>query len=691
MATGTDSPSNVSRAFGNAFRPLMDRYHRSVVRRLRFEKLEDRYMLAGGSLGELFVTEPSDDSADTELVASTSALSLNTQELAAEKLVADAINALSRDLIKDLEQRGNGGNVFVSPMSIATALAMAYAGARDSTAAQLAHVLHLDHVDPKLVHAGFAALLRDINSLGQSDKVSLSAANAIWAQDGMELLSDFKSIIQDSYGGALNRYDFKRDPEGARTVINQWIAEETHEKIKELFPAGSIKDDTRLVLANAMYLKSQWLHAFDESQTYDQPFYLADGTQSTASMMHQQGQFKYLNKDGYQALELPYADGRLSMVVMLPTDVAQGNAKQRELPANLNTWLDGLQWTDVSVALPKFKIDTGVINLNDTLVALGFDLRSNRLDGIFPWDGHDYKIKDVYHRAFIEVDESGTEAAAATGGVGVVVTSVIFRPRQYINFTANHAFHFVIRDNASGSILFQGEVTHPVAGEPKNDGGAKPKQGRIIIKPIDEVPPEDFGDDMRIDIPIPIPTPTPVIPPTIAVPVPVANDPPPPVPGPSPTPPEPIPTPVMEAPPTDLPNEPIASTPTDEPPASAPIEESPPVSDPAPTGVVAEQTPSEPVTEPSESMPIDMLPLDIVSLAIESPAPLLAAAAPVRVDSASDESPSSVASPDDLQLAIAALLRDYHDPLDDRFGLGAAAVPVERQLRDRLFRNHHTP
>jgi serpin B len=689
MATGIDSPSNVSRAFGNAFRPLMDRYHRSVVRRLRFEKLEDRYMLAGGSLGELFVTEPSDHSADTELVASTSALSLNTQELAAEKLVADAINALSRDLIKDLEQRGNGGNVFVSPMSIATALAMAYAGARDSTAAQLAHVLHLDHLDPKLVHAGFAALLRDINSLGQSGKVSLSAANAIWAQDGMELLSDFKSIIQDSYGGALNRYDFIRDPEGARTAINQWIAEETHEKIKELFPAGSIKDDTRLVLANAMYLKSQWLHAFDESQTYNQPFFLADGTQSTASMMHQQGLFKYLEKDGYQALELPYADGRLSMVVMLPTEVAPRNAKQRELPANLNTWLDGLRWTDVSVALPKFKIDTGAINLDDTLVALGFDLRSNRLDGVFPADGSVYQVHSVYHRAFIEVDETGTEAAAATG---LLITPLTMSYHRYINFTANHAFHFVIRDNASGSILFQGEVTQPVAGEPKNDGGAKPKQGQITIKPIDEVPPEDFGDDMRIKIPIPIPTLTPVIPPTIAVPVPVANDPPPPVPVPSPTPPEPISTPVMEAPPTDLPNEPIASTPSDEPPVSAPIEESPPVSDPAPTGVVAEQTPSEPVAESSDSMPIDMMPLDdIVSLAIESPAPLLAAAAPVRVDSANDESPSSVASPDDLQLAIAALLRDYHDPLDDRFGLGAAAVPVERQLRDRLFRNHDTP
>ncbi|HVX15248.1 MAG TPA: serpin family protein [Pirellulales bacterium] len=394
--------------------------------------------------------------------------SVNSGTQAADETAAgNSIDAFALDLYAQL-QSTMGGNLFVSPFSVATALTMAYAGAGGETAQQMASVLHLGS-DASSIEADYGELLADLNAAGQSGGYLLSVANALWAQQGLDILPEFLNVIQQDFSGALQQVDYKDAAEAARETINDWVSQETHGKIQDVLPPGSLDDTTRLVLANAIYLKAAWVSPFTPGQTSDAPFTLASGSQVTAPTMHQTTNFKYMESDGFQVLELPYANGRLAMDILLPTQSGLSGLDSYQIPQDINGWLSGLTSQDVAVSLPKFQMTTQ-FELSAPLKALGMtDAFTRGADFSGITDPSVLHIDDVYHQAFISVDEAGTEAAAATV-MKLSISAIAFDPRTPIQFNADHPFLFLIRDTQSGSVLFMGQVEDPT----QQDGGSGP-------------------------------------------------------------------------------------------------------------------------------------------------------------------------------------------------------------------------
>jgi serpin B len=356
--------------------------------------------------------------------------------------------------------------MFLSPFSISTALAMTYAGARGDTATQMASVLHLSG-DQASIAQQFGTLLTDLNSAGQSN-YALSVADALWGQQGLQFLSQFLDTMQTDYGGGLNQVDFIHQAEAARQTINAWVAQHTNDKIQDLFPAGSIDQFTRLVLANAIYFKGNWATAFNAASTHDANFTLASGANEQVPTMHGSTDYRYMQSDGFQVLELPYAGGRLAMDVLLPNGGGSAGLSVGQLPSDLNSWFAGLGNQQVDVSLPKFTHTTNY-GLSGPLQALGMpDAFTNAADfsGITDPTKTPLKISGVVHKAYIGVDETGTEAAAATGVGMIQVLCVVPDPPPPIQFNADHPFLFMIRDTQSGSVLFMGQEADPL-----NSGG----------------------------------------------------------------------------------------------------------------------------------------------------------------------------------------------------------------------------
>jgi serine protease inhibitor len=387
---------------------------------------------------------------------------LSPAQVSAEKSAGQSIDAFGLELYKDLQAgTGGSGNLFLSPLSISTALAMVYAGARGETAAQMASVLHLSGDAAGIAHE-FGTLLADLNSAGQGD-YALSIADALWGQQGMEFLSQFLDTMQTDYGGGLNQVDFMHDADAARQTINDWVAGHTNDKIQDLFSSDAITADTRLVLANAIYFQGAWANAFRASSTFDADFTLASGASEQVPTMHNTGSYRYMQKDGFQVVELPYAGGRLAMDVLLPSD-ASGSAGLGvgQLPSDLNNWFSGLGTRQVQLSLPKFKLTTE-FDLADQLTSLGMGDAFNReadFSGIT--DPKQLQISQVRHKATIDVTETGTEAAAATG-VGMQPTGMAWDPNPPVQFNADQPFLFMIRDTLSGSVLFMGQEANPLS------------------------------------------------------------------------------------------------------------------------------------------------------------------------------------------------------------------------------------
>jgi serpin B len=428
-------------------RPFSPRFQ-GTVRRLTLEEMERRWFLSAAPL-----TSPP--------ALTASATSGTSANLAAEEAsVSQSVDGFALDLYAQL-QSTTGGNLFASPFSIATALAMTYAGAGGDTAQQMASVLHLGS-DPSSVEGDFGALLNDLNSAGQSGGYVLSVANALWAQQGLDILPEFLNVIQSDFGGGLNQADFLDDAEAARQTINDWVAQQTQGKITDLFPPDTITDMTRLVLANAMYFKGNWASPFDPNLTSDAPFTLASGSQVTASTMHQTADFRYMERDGFQVLELPYANGRLAMDILLPTQSGLSALGSNQIPADITSWLGGLRTANVQVSLPKFTMTTQ-FNMIPPLKALG--MTDAFAPGIADFSGITDSLRlyinAVVHKAFISVDETGTEATAATG-VGASTSCVLFDPNPPVVFNADHPFLYLIRDTQSGAVLFMGQVENPL-------------------------------------------------------------------------------------------------------------------------------------------------------------------------------------------------------------------------------------
>jgi serpin B len=374
--------------------------------------------------------------------------------------IAEANNAFAIDLYSQLRSRD--GNLFFSPESISTALAMTYAGARNQTAVEMAKTLHFT-LPPGLLHPAMGALLADLNAPHAG--YQLQVANALWAQQGYPFRLDFLKLTNTDYAAGLNQVDFKSAPDAARATINEWVAQKTEDKIKDLIAPGELTRETRLVLTNAIYFKGDWDGQFDKTQTSEADFHISPSQTIKAPQMHRQGAFNYFDGQSFQALEIPYKSKELSMIVFLPVATDGLPAFEQSLtPATLQKALSQLRpEPKVILTLPKFKM-TQQFGLAGTLSAMGmrqaFQKDAADFSGMIADSHNRLYISAVIHKAYIDVNEEGTEAAAATGILMARPTAVM-RPRPPVIFRADHPFLFLIRDNRSGSILFLGRVADP--------------------------------------------------------------------------------------------------------------------------------------------------------------------------------------------------------------------------------------
>ncbi len=440
-------------------------------------------------------------------------------------------NAFALDLYSQLSNQDKTdevqSNLFFSPYSISTALAMTYAGAKGQTAQQMASVLHFNNMQPSELSVILGSLQRKLNGGGKAhlqkqkglrgknghksnrqkknkgknegksagqgkarhknkkaDNANsfelsqavpgasastgknkakatrgyeLAVANALWGQKGFKFLPEYLKLIKHSYHAGLNELDFAKQTERARNRINKWVEKKTNGKIKNLIGQGVLNAMTRLVLTNAIYFKGQWACAFNPKTTREMPFHISDTKTVPAKMMYQQHSFKYTNRDGVQILELPYKGNKLSMVVLLPKQGELTRLENMMSAQQLQDWINALTMQEeVRVYLPRFKM-TQQFSLGDVLKAMGMkDAFSRDADFSGMTGKKDLYISAVVHKAFVEVNEEGTEAAAATG---VVMTLKSAMPARRIPvFRADRPFIFIIRDNVSGSILFMGRV-----------------------------------------------------------------------------------------------------------------------------------------------------------------------------------------------------------------------------------------
>lgn len=373
---------------------------------------------------------------------------------------------------------GEPGNLFFSPLSIHAALSMTYAGARGETAEQMREVLAFEYApDEGIEHAAYHQLLTALNDVpttafdtvenGERTTVErpvfeLVVANRLWGQQGFSWNSGYIGLTEREYLAGLQEVNFRTDAEGARNTINGWIEETTRERIKNLIPSGALNAMTRLVLTNAIYFKANWQDVFEERATKPEPFHLSGGPTAEVPMMHQSEHFAYAESADWQALEMPYERNALSMIVILPADRdgAMQTAEQQLASGDLMDALESRQRTKVNVWFPKFTI-TQQLDLGTTLQAMGMPLAfSEQADfgGMTP--EAELMISKALHKAFVEVDEKGTEAAAATAVV-MSLTSAPVEPEKPKVFRADRPFIFLIRHNASGAILFAGRVMDP--------------------------------------------------------------------------------------------------------------------------------------------------------------------------------------------------------------------------------------
>lgn len=369
--------------------------------------------------------------------------------------------AFALDLYAQLkDEKGippQGGNLFFSPYSISTALAMTYAGARENTAKQMAEVFHFTG-EPESLCQAFADLEALLKAIQEKEHILLSIANALWAQAGYPFLQEFLDLVIQHYKAKLSHANFA-EHEAVRQKINAWVEQQTNEKIKELIPQGVLDELTRLVLVNAIYFKGNWASQFDKNNTSNAEFWVTSDITVDVPMMTQEREFKYADipDKHLQILELPYEGEDLSMVILLPAE-KDGLAELEQLLSmeNLDGWFESLWQQKVMVYIPKFKLSSGLI-LGETLSAMGMPDAFSEMSADFSGMGssRDLHISAVFHKAFVEVNEEGTEAAAATAVI-MKGRGLSFSPTP--TFRADHPFIFLIRDNRSGSILFLGRV-----------------------------------------------------------------------------------------------------------------------------------------------------------------------------------------------------------------------------------------
>lgn len=371
-------------------------------------------------------------------------------------------NAFAFDLYRTLGQ--SPGNLFFSPHSISSALAMTFAGARGATAEQMAKALHFELPGDRL-HPAFNSLDQQLAQRGQgaqgkdANGFRLRNVNALWGQKGYTFLPTFLDTLAENYGAGLRTMDFTAS-EDARQTINNWVSDQTEGKIKDLIARGALDASTRLVLTNAIYFNAAWAMPFSPDLTRDGDFYLLDGSKSTVPMMSDTDVYRYAAGAGYQAVELPYDKRELSMIIVLPS-AGQSDTFESTLDSKrVQGIVDQLASKRVAVTMPKFKVETSFL-LADVLQRLGmsdaFRFGSADFSGM---DGtRNLFISQVIHKAYVDVNEEGTEAAAATAVI--LAAGAIMQPESPIMMKIDRPFVFLIRDSATGAILFLGRVADP--------------------------------------------------------------------------------------------------------------------------------------------------------------------------------------------------------------------------------------
>lgn len=387
----------------------------------------------------------------------------------AEKAAAgeEAVNAKAVEAVVEgntafavrlyLELSGEEGNLFFSPYSLSTALAMVYGGADGETETQMRLAMFFGP-NNAAYHNAYGALIERLNKQGQKGDYRLLIANALWAQEDFRFLDSYLELVRENYNARAERVNYLTAPQKATETINAWVEDKTEGKITDLIAPGALSAQTRLVLTNAIYFKGSWAEQFETSQTREAPFYISRQDTVQAPLMHRRGEYRYGQYEGVQVLEMPYKGDDLSMVVLLPEGREPLPLEQKLLPETLAAWMKGLRKQEVDVYLPKFTM-TSKFELSKALAAMGMPLAfTQRADFSGMTGGKDLFISQVVHKAYVDVNEEGTEAAAATG-VEMRVTAL---PMQPPVFRADRPFVFLIKDNGTGAILFMGRVVKPV-------------------------------------------------------------------------------------------------------------------------------------------------------------------------------------------------------------------------------------
>jgi len=378
------------------------------------------------------------------------AITLHAQQ---DNPIADSNNLFAFKLYNEVKKSAKE-NLFFSPFSISTALAMTYAGAKNETEKQMSSTLHFNS-DQNSFQPAYKTYLEKIESDTGKD-LTIGIANSLWIANSLKLLAPFKDIVTNNYNSEAKNVDFNKTEE-ARNEINAWVKQKTNDKIKELIKPHIIDAATRLVLVNAIYFKGKWKTPFSKDSTITDDFYESGPSNVHAEFMHKTGHFKYYEDSILQAIEIPYDSNKTSMVVFLPKEIMGIESLENQLEYSFYSKIISLLNSQkVIVTFPKFKT-TLAFELAGTLATMGMPDAFGAAD--FSGISHEsMSISHVIHKAFIDVNEEGTEAAAATA---VTMKIMAVRPGRTYAFTANHSFIFVIRDTGTGSILFMGKITDP--------------------------------------------------------------------------------------------------------------------------------------------------------------------------------------------------------------------------------------
>jgi serpin B len=374
------------------------------------------------------------------------------------KSLAEAQNGFAVDLYKQLAAQP--GNLFFSPYSLFSALTMSFAGAKGATAGEMIQTRHLPYTSEKIheVMNGLTQRLLSAAKVGDIELFKFTIANAVWVQAGYPFLQSYLDTLSANYAAGLRVVDF-RDSAEASKLINTWVSEQTNERIQQLIQKEALTPATRLVLTNAIYFKANWASQFKEKDTADAPFYLQDESSQTVKMMYQQANFAYLRNQQFDAVDLPYEGGNFSMLLLMPKGKSLNEFEKDLTPEILNIFTDSKPSAKIDLYVPKFGMEQS-FSLNETLQKLGMKSAFEDTADFSGMTGSkDLKISDVVHKAFLQVNESGTEAAAATGVV-IGLTSAM-PPEDIIELRFDHPFLLMIRDNNTGTLVFLGRYLQP--------------------------------------------------------------------------------------------------------------------------------------------------------------------------------------------------------------------------------------